>query len=204
MTDVVKEQISAFLDDELSADEAQLVVHRLMSDPELLEQARTMLTVGHRVRGERSIADAGFASRVVAAAAGAPAAATAATVATEAGGAGRWLKLAGGGVVAAGVAAVALLAVRAPDTIDGVDLNGGSVAETAEPAGLESFEYTVPATTTSSGLVVADPQLAGYLLNHSARSPSMMPGGMRGRILISDEQDVTDNNGDAEPDSGVE
>jgi hypothetical protein len=97
---------------------------------------------------------------------------------------------------------VALLAVRAPDAGDGASLGGGESVPTAEAVSDgEAFEYTVPAATTPSGLVVADPQLASYLLNHSARSPSMMPGGMRGRILISDEDNVSGADDEADPDS---
>lgn len=201
MTDVVKEQISAFLDDELSADEAQLVVRRLMSDPELLSEAKTMLTVGHRVRGELSVADAGFASRVAAAASGEEAA-----VAVPNAGATRsvprWFKYAGGGGVAAAVAVVALLSIRGPDAVEapGTSVNA-AVASPDVDTQQSGFEYTVPAATGPSGLVVADPQLASYLLNHSARSPSMMPGGMRGRILISDGDGVTQSDSDSAADS---
>lgn len=199
MTDVVKEQISAFLDDELSADEAQLVVRRLTSDPALLDEARTMLLVGHSVRGETSVADAGFAARVVAAASGEGEALVAPHADVQKAVPG-WLKVAGGGGVAAAVAVVALFSLSGTDAIEspaGQDQAAVANAESASPDA--QFEYTVPAATSASGLVVADPQLASYLLNHSARSPSMMPGGMRGRILVSDGDGVTQTDDEPTP-----
>ena len=58
MTDEINEQISAFFDDELSAEESAFLVRRLESDPEARKQFSRYATIGSALRGELIDVDA--------------------------------------------------------------------------------------------------------------------------------------------------
>ncbi|MDH4125907.1 MAG: sigma-E factor negative regulatory protein [Gammaproteobacteria bacterium] len=68
MNEGIKMQISAFVDGELPAAEAQLLLRRLSQDFDLRQQAAEYLALGRALRGQRSIAALGdLRGRVVAA-----------------------------------------------------------------------------------------------------------------------------------------
>ena len=52
MTEQVQDQISAFADDELSAEECEFLVRRLERDPEFRQKALSYATIGAALRGE--------------------------------------------------------------------------------------------------------------------------------------------------------
>ncbi len=59
MNDGINTQISAFVDGELSDNEAQLLLRRLSQDAALRQQAAEYLALGRAIRGERSLPGAG-------------------------------------------------------------------------------------------------------------------------------------------------
>ena len=55
MNDSIRTQISAFIDGELPANEAELLLRRMSQDLELRQQAAEYLAMGRVIRGERSV-----------------------------------------------------------------------------------------------------------------------------------------------------
>ena len=52
MTEPAQDQISAFADDELSAEECEFLVRRMERDPEFRQKALSYATIGAALRGE--------------------------------------------------------------------------------------------------------------------------------------------------------
>jgi negative regulator of sigma E activity len=55
MNDAIRMQISAFVDGELPANEAEMLLRRMSQDAELREQVAEFLSAGRLIRGERSV-----------------------------------------------------------------------------------------------------------------------------------------------------
>ncbi len=201
MTKEIKEQISAFVDNELSEAEASLLIRRLGADATLREEAAKMIRLSQRVRNETSVADDHFAARIFAAIHDEPTLeeAVAADPAPTVNSLG-WLRIAGGGGI---VAVVALLALNAlpdrvetlpPSAVAGEAGNRGA----AEALAAEDFEYVTPAVLNDSGLVSANPELAAYFLSHSSNGSSLAPGSGRARMLGGDAIAEDDNDKEAQ------
>src|SRR5271167_3308472 len=110
MSEQIREQVSAFLDGELHSSETELLLKRLTRDAELRESFGRYALIGEAVRGTGSqILSRSFASRVNLAIDGEPVVAqiAAATVRNR-----RWWRPLAGVSVAAGVAAVAIVALQ--------------------------------------------------------------------------------------------
>lgn len=196
MTEEIQEQVSAFIDGELPEAEGELLVRRLATDASLREEAARQMRLSQAIRGETSVADTAFSARVLAAIHDEPTledtAAPAAVTPSRSPG---WMRMAAGSGIVAGVAAIALLAL--PDAVESPTVEAQTAGiESAETAGLpdaaEPFEYTVPASTSESGLVNANPELAAYYLKHSVNAPSLAPVSGRVRMLSSEPADAAD------------
>lgn len=70
MTDELKAQVSAFLDEELHDTESELLVRRLCADDELRTTLGRFMLIGDAIRNESITVPAAFASRVAAAVGG--------------------------------------------------------------------------------------------------------------------------------------
>lgn len=189
MTEQLKEQLSAFIDDELSEAETALLVRRLGSDAGLRRDAIALLQVSQLLRGEHSAAGAQFAAAVSARLNDEPL--PAATVPdappTAPGG---WLRLAAGGGIAAAVAIAVLASLPGQLGPDGDAGGTALMSETGETAGASETtleEYVVPEAVPAAGLVSADPELAAYFLSHSASGVSLAPGSGRARMLVGEQ-----------------
>jgi hypothetical protein len=55
MNDAIRMQISAFVDGELPANEAEMLLRRMSQDAELREQVAEFLSTGRLIRGERNV-----------------------------------------------------------------------------------------------------------------------------------------------------
>ncbi|MEO0998502.1 MAG: RseA family anti-sigma factor [Pseudomonadota bacterium] len=188
MSDPVKEQLSAFVDGELPEAEAQLLLKRLDSDPELTRLAAHYELIGSVLRRER-VVDAGFAARVhsdVAAEQSHDAPAWRAS----AGGGFAWRRLAAGGTIAAGVALVAVMGLRTTGG-PGPDTGDATVADndvgTQQPVSPESEIYTVPGVVTAPGQVNVryESQLVNYMLRHSRTATGLGRSDMGARVISS-------------------
>lgn len=200
----IKEQISAFVDGELSAEEADLLVRRLGADPALQAYAAKLMRISQAMRGERSHAGRQFAGGVMAALDGEPALDAEAntgsdesTAAADGAPARRsssdgWLRYVAGGGIAAAVAVAVLLSLPAlqQEPVDDRLVAPLIAADgPADNASRASIDYVVPETLTDSGLVAADPELAAYYLSHSVTAPSLAPGNGRVRMLTGGDAD---------------
>jgi negative regulator of sigma E activity len=108
MTDPIHEQLSAFLDGELSAAESELLLKRVERDPDLKVRLERYVLAGEALRATAVQArpSRDFSTRVAAAIDGESIPARARRQAA------RWLKPVAGGAIAAGVAAVALVSFQ--------------------------------------------------------------------------------------------
>jgi len=110
MSEQIREQVSAFLDGELPDTETELLLKRLTRDGELRESFGRFALIGEALRGSGSqILTRGFASRVNLAIDGEPVHVPALATPPRAS---RWWRPLAGVTVAAGVAAVAIVALQ--------------------------------------------------------------------------------------------
>ena len=164
MTDQINDQISAFIDNELSADESALLVRRFERDSEARARAMRYTLIGAALRGELLEPNPSvLAQRVAAALSGgtAPNLAKARVSSMD-----RWARPLLGLGIAAAVAVVAIGTLR---SLNETSLAPGSTAPLAaiplqarDPAVEPS--YVVPQNTDQSRTVA--PRLTNYLMHH--------------------------------------
>ncbi len=162
MTDQINDQISAFIDNELSADESALLVRRFERDPEARARAMRYTLIGASLRGELLEPHPSvLRQRLAAALSGAVL--SAAPKSRER--ADRWLRPALGVGIAATVAVVAIGTLR--------ELNESSLtpAATAPVAAIpidarDGASYVVPQDADESGTLAPTPRLTNYLMRH--------------------------------------
>jgi sigma-E factor negative regulatory protein RseA len=187
MSEQIREQVSAFLDGELPNSETELLLKRLTRDPELRESFGRYALIGESLRGgTHARLSQGFPGRVNRAIDGEPLVADPANVH------GRstvWWRPFAGAAVAAGVAAIAVVALQQraiaptlraalPVTVpNAVTLpSGGSAPYTRvavnEGAGptREALSYTVPATVPDAPAALPTARLTNYVFAHSKYS----------------------------------
>jgi negative regulator of sigma E activity len=195
MSEQILEQVSAFLDGELPGSETELLLKRLMRDAELRESFGRYALFGECVRGGgHARASRGFAARVNRAIDGEPKAGEPPFNRSRSRAA--WWRPFAGAAVAAGVAAVAVVALqqraigpalRAPTTAQAVPDAGLApqprfaqhAAMTAQGGGeapREALSYTVPAMVTVPTMASDAPaalpaaRLTSYVFAHSKYS----------------------------------
>jgi len=164
MTEQIRDQISAFMDDELSPEECAFFVRRLEHDPDARNQLTRYTTIGAVLRGELIQSEPGILRRRLnKALSGVPideiprAAKRSLAV--------KLSKPALGFGIAASVALVALFALRVAN-----DVNVGGVDQAQFLQAAQSTEppsYVVPLGPLSEDPIVAPPiRLTSYLLRH--------------------------------------
>ena len=188
MNDQIREQVSAFLDGELPNSETELLLKRLTRDAELRDSFGRYALFGECLRGAANTAlSRGFTGRVNRAIDGEPSIADpqkAVPVRTAA-----WWRPFAGAAVAAGVAAVAVVALQqraiAPTLRGSLSItaqNGGLIhnaglvksAGMVQPGGAalpkEAISYTVPATVADAPAALPAARLTNYVFAHSKYS----------------------------------
>lgn len=212
MTDSIHEQLSAFLDGELSTAESELLLKRVERDPELSSRLKRHMLVGDALRATQAEGPSrAFASRVASAINAESLPGRARWVANQ------WLKPVAGGAIAAGVAAMVLVSLQQSTISPGTEGNqiaavDSVVTQLAEaeapiylvealpelPAGVVSGamndtgadRYVVPVTGGNRVRppiqVIGHGQLANYVVAHSEYSTLL---GHRNVLtgLLSDE-----------------
>jgi len=185
MSEQIREQVSAFLDGELPNSETELLLKRLTRDGELRESFGRYALIGEAVRGaSRAYLTRGFAGRVNLAIDGE------AVTAGAAGGsvrAPRWWRPMAGVAVAAGVAAIAVVALQqravtpsAPPAL--------SARNEATQAPHEAISYTVPATPAAMPAALMPARLTNYVFAHSKYSSGLDQRGVLADLLIEAEE----------------
>jgi sigma-E factor negative regulatory protein RseA len=192
MSEQIREQVSAFLDGELPNSETELLLKRLTRDGELRESFGRYALIGEAIRGNsRGLITSNFTGRVNLAIDGEPAAPS-----TQVRGAPapRWWRPFAGAAVAAGVAAVAVLALQqraiAPTLrpVKGTMTAANVIAPAAKVA--EPISYTVPSIAPSAPTGLPQARLANYVLAHSRYSSGLDQRGVLADLLIEADEQV--------------
>jgi negative regulator of sigma E activity len=199
MSEQIREQVSAFLDGELPNSESELLLKRLTRDGVLRESFGRYALIGEAIRGaSRAYLTQGFAGRVNLAIDGEPISAGGHVAQVRAS---RWWRPFAGAAVAAGVAAVAVVAFHqradAPGLRPALALNAQSrqvqaaLAQngTVPAAPREAISYTVPATSGAAAPVgLAPGRLTNYVFAHSLYSSGLAQRGVMADMLIESDQ----------------
>ena len=222
MSEQIREQVSAFLDGELPNSETELLLKRLTRDGELRESFGRYALIGEALRGSsHAYLTKGFADRVNGAINGEPV--TAITTSQPAR-APRWWRPLAGAAVAAGVAAVAVVALQqravAPSLRAVLPGNGQSVAQNAPaqsafrpfaaPQGgalqyaaaqgpREAISYTVPASTPDAPAAMPAARLTNYVFAHSKYSSGLDQRGVMADMLIETDDSAPADTPVAQP-----
>jgi len=191
MTDPVKEQLSACLDGELPADELDLLLRQLGRDPQLRASVGRYSLIGETLRTRAVVAaPKDFAERISATIAAEATVPTAVSKPARAANSAvlRWLRPAAGVAIAAGVAAVAVIAMQPATHTPQATFAVNSAASIA-PTSDDAASYIVPASTASSGFVPAA-RLTNYVVAHSEySSPLGRRSVLSGVLAEADEAD---------------
>jgi negative regulator of sigma E activity len=169
MTEQISDQISAFIDDELSAEESALLVRRFERDPNARQQAMRYTMIGAALRGELLDPHPSLLQRRISAAlTGAAPPAAARPVPHWAGRVARPLLGVG---IAAAVAVVAIGTLRFvndPDVAPAGPAVAASSVPLQAPDSVEAASYVVPQDVAPVGPVAPPPiRLTNYLIHHS-------------------------------------
>ena len=175
MNEELDSQLSAMFDDELAPGECELLARRLSRDEQLKARWGRYAVVGAAIRSERGVRlNAPLAGLVSAVILAEPALA-AAHGARRTGV--RWWQPVAAAAVAAGVAAVSVLWLRAQAPLAGAPLSAHLTAPTATmpgaavvPAAAAPDSYVVPRTPAVRATVVPSTELANYVVAHSVFS----------------------------------
>ena len=177
MSDEIREQLSALIDDELSDVERPLLLGRLQRDPDLRAAMGRYQLIGEAMRGGGAVGSLGVADSVQRALAD-----DAPMVVGRTRGY-RWWKPVAGSAIAASVALVAVLSVSSLQQADKpaqvVADSQGVKSAPAEPQ-VELARANATATATSEWNRIqpqVDKRLSGYLVNHNEYAASR---GMQG------------------------
>jgi sigma-E factor negative regulatory protein RseA len=190
MSEQIREQVSAFLDGELPGSETELLLKRLTRDPELRESFGRYALIGESLRSaSRAPLTRGFAGRVNCAIDGEPAAGNAPVVRARPA---RWWRPLAGAAVAAGVAAVAVVALQ--QRADAPAIHGPLPISAQNAVGAvpkEPFKYTVPAPLADAPAVMPAARLTNYIFAHSKYSSLLGQRNVLSGLLAGDEPELS-------------
>jgi negative regulator of sigma E activity len=209
MNEELDSQLSAMFDDELPEDQCQLLARRLSRDDALKARWRRYAVMGAAIRAERQGSgmsvrlETNLATRVSAAISAEPALAA---DAVAQGGARklsglRWWQPVAGGAIAAGVAAMSVLWIRAQAPIGGESVVADNAAAPAavsdtirgvsspDDGGYES--YVVPAAVERTP-IVPSAELANYVVAHSEFSAPVNRRNLLSALVASEVSEASE------------
>jgi sigma-E factor negative regulatory protein RseA len=194
MSEQIREQVSAFLDGELPGSETELLLKRLTRDPELRHSFGRYALIGEALRGAgRTSLTRDFASKVNRAIDGEPA--TPAFPAIRARQTSWWKPIAGT-AVAAGVAAVAVVAWHQRAVAPGVRTLMASTAQSVRAQPREAISYTVPAAVNAdTPQFVPAARFTSYVFAHSKYSMGLGRGSLLSALLSDESPTTPDSHG---------
>jgi sigma-E factor negative regulatory protein RseA len=194
MNEELDSQLSAMFDDELAPGECELLARRLSRDEQLKARWGRYAVIGAAIRSERGVRlNAPLAGRVSAVILDEPALATAHTA--RRGGV-RWWQPVAGAAVAAGVALVSVLWLRAQAPLAGAPLSAHLTAPSATatvpgvavvPAAAAGApdSYVVPRAPAVRAMVPST-ELANYVVAHSVFSSPVTRRNLLSAFMISE------------------
>jgi sigma-E factor negative regulatory protein RseA len=171
MSEQIREQVSAFLDGELPNSETELLLKRMTRDVDLRESFGRYALIGESrgagggARATQGVTGRDFTTRVNRAIDGEPLVASIQATGTHTP---RWWRPFAGAAVAAGVAAVAVLALqqRAVPTRTALPVTTQNLGGSPK----EALSYTVPATVAEAPALMPRARLTNYVFAHSKYS----------------------------------
>ncbi len=178
MSEQIREQVSAFLDGELPNTETELLLKRLTRDAELRERFGRYALIGESLRGGSNASlSQGFTGRVNRAIDGEPLVANPQAGRERATG---WWRPFAGAAVAAGVAAVAVVALQQravtpagraalPMIVQNMPIAQNAGAGKSK----EALSYTVPTSVSEAPAALPAARLTNYVFAHSKYSSVM-------------------------------
>lgn len=184
MSDSINEQISQFIDDEMSAEQSEFFLRRLQRDDEARSQYMRYQLIGAAVRGEYSSASAADLGRRLEQALD--------DETTTHRPAAKWSRLFSGAGIAASVALVAVFGLRAVNLAPQDSVAGTAVGGTSSELGLPS--YVVPTNTTDTQQFVRAPgEVTGiqFLMHHSGYTSGVSRTIMQSSMIAAQEVDPT-------------
>jgi len=193
MTEQIKQQVSLFLDDELSPDECEFLVRRLQHDAESRRLYVRYQMIGAAIRGEHINADhALLRSRLQGALTAADGQVAAASRWAPA--ARRAMQAVAGVGVAAGVALAAIVLLRTG--LESPDPGTAGVGAVADQR-LERVEppsYVVPLQIPATPAVTPSVRLTGlqYLMHHGGLASGLNRTVMQAKVLAAENEDIVD------------
>jgi sigma-E factor negative regulatory protein RseA len=202
MNEELDSQLSAMFDDELPEDQCQLLARRLSRDDALKARWRRYAVIGASIRAERAEGasglrlDTNLASRVSAVLSSEPVLTGDAVVGGEGrkAGAMRWWQPVAGGAIAAGVAAMSVLWIRADAPVgDGSLLAqnapASAIVTQSRPDDDAPDSYVVPAAVERTR-IVPTAELANYVVAHSEFSAPVSRRNLLSALIASESGTV--------------
>jgi sigma-E factor negative regulatory protein RseA len=197
MNEELDSQLSAMFDDELPEDQCQLLARRLSRDDALKARWRRYAVIGAAVRSERGVRlETNLAARVSAVISAEPALTGESVVKGESGkgGAMRWWQPVAGGAIAAGVAAMSVMWIRAQAPVGETAVfaqNSPAVVTAIQPqADAPAESYVVPAAVERTP-IVPTAELANYVVAHSEYSAPMSRRNLISALISSESGTVS-------------
>jgi sigma-E factor negative regulatory protein RseA len=218
MNEELDSQLSAMFDNELPAAECELLARRLSRDEQLKARWGRYAVIGATIRAERGVRlNAVLASRVSAAIASEPALTAETTPQPKKRLQNRWWQPVASAAAVAGVAAGAILWMRAqsPDiTTPAVAQNLDAppavtaiattpVSATAQLTTGEPDSYVVPKTPNRRQLVVPSTELANYVVAHSEFSSPVARRNLLSAFMSSESGTAGPSGASEEPTEDV-
>ena len=189
MSEKIQEQISAFLDGELPANEAELLVHRLSRDEAMRGKAVSYRLIGAAMRNELLAPHPDQLRRNVLQALDADSAPAMSPAPT------RWdyrqlMRPAVGVTLAAGVAIIALLGLQ---SITQQGANPGAGPLVTEVTQTSAPSYVVPQETLDGSAVQLPIRLTNYLVNHGEYASGLRRAAIHSDIVGSQSNVAADD-----------
>ncbi|TLY82023.1 MAG: hypothetical protein E6K42_06170 [Gammaproteobacteria bacterium] len=174
MNEELDSQLSAMFDDELAPEQCELLARRLSRDEQLKSRWGRYAVIGAAIRSERGVSlNPPLAGRVSAVILTEPALSGSAAAQGVRRAALRWWQPVAGAAMAAGVAAVSVLWLRAQGPLSGATLSAQRTAQTTAPATADAIapgqglSYVVPRAPAARAMLVPSTTLANYVVAHS-------------------------------------
>jgi negative regulator of sigma E activity len=208
MNEELDSQLSAMFDDELAPEQCELLARRLSRDEQQKARWGRYAVIGAAIRSERGVRlNAPLAGRVSAVILAEPALAAVQGARRTAV---RWWQPAAGAAVAAGVAVVSVMWLRAQAPLTGAPLSAqltapaaavpsASVVPAAAAGAADS--YVVPRAPAVRAVVVPSTELANYVVAHSVFSSPVARRNLLSAFMTSESGTAEPQ---AEPDGNVQ
>jgi len=174
MNEELDSQLSAMFDDELAPEQCELLARRLSRDEQVKSRWGRYAVIAAAIRSERGVSlNPPLAGRVSAVILTEPALSGSAAAQGVRRAALRWWQPVAGAAMAAGVAAVSVLWLRAQGPLSGATLSAQRTAQTTAPATADAIapgqglSYVVPRAPAARAVLVPSTTLANYVVAHS-------------------------------------